>query len=187
MRSKINRKAAARQTIVGPGAGASQLKKGYLKQGTPFVYKAKAFSISIMQIRRFMKRALTRNGGEDSMTKLTIIQQNDTHGSLELHPELFWKENKPELRKTGGFPKIAKYIKDLKSQNDNILFLDGGDLFHGTLPLVASKGEAILPALEKMGLDGWVPGNWDFAYGKEQLSSLVKALPFPSVACNVKD
>jgi S-sulfosulfanyl-L-cysteine sulfohydrolase len=121
------------------------------------------------------------------MTKLTIIQQNDTHGSLELHPELFWKENQPELRKIGGFPRIAKYIKNLRSQEENVLFLDGGDLFHGTLPLVASKGEAILPALEKMGLDGWVPGNWDFAYGKEQLSSLVKGLPFPSVACNVKD
>ncbi|MBT2694893.1 bifunctional UDP-sugar hydrolase/5'-nucleotidase [Bacillus sp. ISL-55] len=121
------------------------------------------------------------------MKNLTIVQLNDTHGSLELHPELFWKDNKPELRNTGGFPRIAKYIKDLKSQAENVLFLDGGDLFHGTLPLVATKGEAILPALEKMGLDGWVPGNWDFAYGKEQLSSLLKALPFPSVACNIKD
>ncbi|MBT2643266.1 5'-nucleotidase C-terminal domain-containing protein [Bacillus sp. ISL-41] len=121
------------------------------------------------------------------MTKLTIIQQNDTHGSLELHHELFWKENQPELRKTGGFPRIAKYVKDLKSQNENVLFLDGGDLFHGTLPLVASKGEAILPALKKMELDGWVPGNWDFAYGKEQLASLVEELPFPTIACNVKE
>ncbi|WP_286180937.1 metallophosphoesterase [Bacillus sp. ISL-37] len=68
------------------------------------------------------------------MTKLTIIQQNDTHGSLELHPELFWKDNKPELRNTGGFPRLARYIKDLKSQAENVLFLDGGDLFHGTLP-----------------------------------------------------
>ena len=121
------------------------------------------------------------------MTKLTIIQQNDTHGSLEFHHELFWQDNKPELRKIGGFPRIAQYIKNLKSQNENVLFFDGGDLFHGTLPLVASKGEAILPALQKMELDGWVPGNWDFAYGKDQLSSLAEALPFPAVACNIRD
>ncbi|MCM3125911.1 MULTISPECIES: bifunctional UDP-sugar hydrolase/5'-nucleotidase [unclassified Mesobacillus] len=121
------------------------------------------------------------------MTKLTIIQQNDTHGSLDLHDELFWKNNQPELSKTGGLPRIAKYIKNLKSQKDNVLFLDGGDLFHGTLPLVASKGEAIIPALQKMELDGWVPGNWDFAYGKQQLSSLANALPFPAVACNVRE
>ncbi|CAM3905595.1 bifunctional metallophosphatase/5'-nucleotidase [Mesobacillus thioparans] len=121
------------------------------------------------------------------MTKLTIIQQNDTHGSMDFHHELFWKENQAELRKIGGFPRISKYIQELKSQNDNVLVLDGGDLFHGTLPLVASKGEALIPALQKMALDGWVPGNWDFAYGKEQLSSLADALPFPAVACNVKD
>jgi S-sulfosulfanyl-L-cysteine sulfohydrolase len=121
------------------------------------------------------------------MKKLTFIQQNDTHGSLDLHQELFWKGNTPELRNTGGFPRIAKYIKDLKAQNDNVLFLDGGDLFHGTLPLVASKGQAILPALNEMQLDGWVPGNWDFAYGKDQLASLADRLPFPTLACNVMD
>jgi S-sulfosulfanyl-L-cysteine sulfohydrolase len=120
------------------------------------------------------------------MNKLTIIQQNDTHGSLDVHQELFWEGNKPHLKQTGGFPRIAKYIKDLKSQNSNVLFLDGGDLFHGTLPLVSTKGEALLPALEKMQLDGWVPGNWDFAYGKEQLQSLANSLPFPTLACNVK-
>ncbi|MBT2679124.1 5'-nucleotidase C-terminal domain-containing protein [Bacillus sp. ISL-35] len=121
------------------------------------------------------------------MTKLTIIQQNDTHGSLDLHDELFWNDNQPELRKTGGLPRIAKYIKDLRSQKGNVLFLDGGDLFHGSLPLVASKGDALVPALQKMELDGWVPGNWDFAYGKEQLSSLANALPFPALSCNVKE
>lgn len=119
------------------------------------------------------------------MTKLTIIQQNDTHGSLGLHQELFWADNTPQLKPTGGFPRIAKYIKDLKAQG-NVLFLDGGDLFHGTLPLVATRGEALLPAVEKMQLDGWVPGNWDFAYGKEQLESLASKLPFPTLACNVK-
>jgi S-sulfosulfanyl-L-cysteine sulfohydrolase len=121
------------------------------------------------------------------MKKITIIQQNDTHGSLDLHDELFWNGKTSELRKTGGFPRIVKYINNLKSQDENVLFLDGGDLFHGTLPLVASKGEAILPVLQKMQLDGWVPGNWDFAYGKEQLASLAKELPFPTIACNVKE
>jgi S-sulfosulfanyl-L-cysteine sulfohydrolase len=145
----------------------------------------KAFSISFMPHQEVYGKSLKWRRG--TVTKLTIIQLNDTHGSLDLHHELFWIDNKPVLRKTGGFSRIAQYIRDLKSQSKNVLFLDGGDLFHGTLPLVASKGDAILPALKKMELDGWVPGNWDFAYGKEKLSYLAEALPFPSVACNVKD
>nr|WP_257988460.1 hypothetical protein [Bacillus sp. V33-4] len=32
-----------------------------------------------------------------------------------------------------------------------------------------------------------MPGNWDFAYGKEQLKSLVDSLPFPTLLSNVLD
>lgn len=119
--------------------------------------------------------------------EITIIQQNDTHGSINLHPELFWKRGRAEIHKAGGFARIAKYVKEIKKKKENVLFFDGGDLFHGTAPLVSSKGEALLDALQIMPLDGFVPGNWDFAYGKEQLISLTNQMPFPTIACNVRD
>ncbi|KAB7705254.1 bifunctional metallophosphatase/5'-nucleotidase [Bacillus aerolatus] len=118
--------------------------------------------------------------------EVTIIQQNDTHGSIELHHELFWEGNGPQIHKAGGFSRIANYIKEVKKQKQNVLFFDGGDLFHGTAPLVSSRGEAILTALRMLPLDGFVPGNWEFAYGKEQLLSLTEQLSFPTLACNVK-
>lgn len=119
--------------------------------------------------------------------QFTLIQQNDTHGCLELHDEFFWGGNGPILKKVGGFSRISQYVKNLRNEKENVLFLDGGDLFHGTLPLVASKGEAILPILEKMKLDGFVLGNWDYAYGKKQLQHLIENLPFPALSCNVFD
>ncbi|HSI67855.1 MAG TPA: bifunctional metallophosphatase/5'-nucleotidase [Planococcus sp. (in: firmicutes)] len=119
--------------------------------------------------------------------QFTLIQQNDTHGCLEMHNELFWGPDGPILKKTGGFSRISRYVKNLKNEKENVLFFDGGDLFHGTLPLVASKGEAILPILERMNLDGFVPGNWDYAYGKKQLRHLTENLPFPTLSCNVID
>lgn len=119
--------------------------------------------------------------------QFTLIQQNDTHGCLEMHNELFWSVDGPILKKTGGFSRISRYVKNLKKEKENVLFFDGGDLFHGTLPLVASKGEAILPILQKMNLDGFVPGNWDYAYGKKQLRHLTESLTFPTLACNVAD
>lgn len=119
--------------------------------------------------------------------KFTLIQQNDTHGCLESHNELFWGTDGPVVKKTGGLSRIGRYVKNLKKEQDNVLFFDGGDLFHGTLPLVSSKGEAVLPILQKMGLDGFVPGNWDYAYGKNQLRKLTENLGFPALACNVTD
>lgn len=119
--------------------------------------------------------------------QLTIIQQNDTHGALFEHDEVFWGNEGPYVRKVGGFARISQFVKNLRAKNHNVLFVDGGDLFHGSAPLVFSKGEAILPILEKIGLDAFVPGNWDFAYGKEQLVSLADKLPFSTLACNVFD
>lgn len=119
--------------------------------------------------------------------QFTLIQQNDTHGCLESHNELFWEPDGPVVKNTGGLARISQYVKNLKKEKENVLFFDGGDLFHGTLPLVASKGEAIVPILQKMELDGFVPGNWDYAYGKKQLRQLTEKLGFPTLACNVID
>ena len=120
-------------------------------------------------------------------TEITIIQQNDTHGYLEPHPELFWHHSKPVFKTAGGFARIAGYVQSIRQQKQNVLFVDGGDLFHGTGPLVMSKGEIIVPLLSKMKIDAYVPGNWDFAYGPKQLSTLMGGLPAPSISANVMD
>jgi len=59
--------------------------------------------------------------------------------------------------------------------------------FTELLTLVQTRGEALLPILEKMQLDGFVPGNWEYAYGKQQLVHLTSKLPFPTIASNLKD
>lgn len=66
----------------------------------------------------------------------------------------------------------------LKIFAKKVNMFDGGDLFHGTLPLVDTKGEVLLPLLEKMQLDGFVPGNWEYAYGKQQLVHLTRLMFF---------
>lgn len=61
------------------------------------------------------------------------------------------------FKKTGGFSRISQFVKDaIEEKDSNVLFLDGGDLSHGSLPLVSSKGSALLPILNKMKLDGFV-------------------------------
>jgi sulfur-oxidizing protein SoxB len=118
--------------------------------------------------------------------ELVLIQQNDTHGCLNAHPEFFWGDPRPFYIHCGGFSRIFRYVIRLKQQHPHVLFVDGGDLFHGTGPLVLSKGEAVLPLLRQMPLDAWVRGNWDFAYGTQQLFSLISQVPAPALAMNAK-
>lgn len=119
--------------------------------------------------------------------ELTLLQQNDSHGYIETHTEMFWYGSDMILRETGGLARVSHYVKKVKGENKNVLFIDGGDLFHGTGPAVLSKGDVLLPILNEMDIDAFVPGNWDYAYGPQILSRLCEALPFQALASNVYD
>ncbi len=116
--------------------------------------------------------------------KLSIGFVNDVHGYLEQHNELFYKGGEEVIETAGGYARIATIFKDIQKENENALFFDGGDTFHGTLPLLQSKGEAIVPVLNKMGFSAMV-GHWDFAYGPEQLNKLAHQLNYPVLGINI--
>src|SRR5699024_3659790 len=63
------------------------------------------------------------------------------------------------------------------------LLFDNGDTFHGTYPVVTSKGEAIVPILNELPFLA-MTGHWDFAYGPKQLKHLVSQLDYPFLANN---
>ena len=116
--------------------------------------------------------------------ELSIAYVNDVHGYLEPHPELFYKGGKEIIETAGGYARIASIVNDIRSNNPNTLLFDGGDSFHGTLPLVQSKGEAIIPILNKLNFSAMI-GHWDFAYGPAQLKKLAGELNYPVLGINV--
>ncbi|WP_299700479.1 5'-nucleotidase C-terminal domain-containing protein [uncultured Pontibacter sp.] len=117
--------------------------------------------------------------------KLTILQLNDSHAYLEPHQEMFWEKGGQVYRQAGGFARIAGYLQQLRrEQNVAVLALDCGDTFHGTYPAVATKGEAMLPILNALGLAA-MTAHWEFAYGPEQFKKLTSQLNYPMLAINI--
>lgn len=116
--------------------------------------------------------------------KLSIAYLNDVHGYLEPHPEIFFNAEHDNIKTAGGYARIYSLINNIRKQNANTLVFDGGDTFHGTLPVVESKGEAILPILNKIGFTAMV-GHWDFAYGADQLLNLQSRLNYPMLGINI--
>lgn len=116
-------------------------------------------------------------------TDLTIIQMNDTHGYINEHYEYIWKGGKQEFKKAGGYSRIKNYVEKVKNETGNILFVDGGDTFHGTYPIVKSKGEAMVSLLNDLNLDA-MTAHWEFAYGPEHFINLTKKLNYPMLAIN---
>jgi 2',3'-cyclic-nucleotide 2'-phosphodiesterase (5'-nucleotidase family) len=117
------------------------------------------------------------------MTHLTIVQLNDIHAYLELHPELFWAGDRATYRPAGGYARIATLLQQLRQEQTPLLAFDCGDTFHGTYPAVQTRGEALLPILQQLNLDA-MTGHWDFAYSPQRLKELAAQLPYPMLALN---
>jgi len=108
--------------------------------------------------------------------EVIIAHMNDTHGRV--------KEGKYDGM---GFARVSTVVKDLKANEENVLFLDAGDTFHGTTFATLSQGESIVRLLNAMKLDALSPGNHDFNYGKERLKELEDMAEFDVVSANVID
>jgi 2',3'-cyclic-nucleotide 2'-phosphodiesterase (5'-nucleotidase family) len=118
------------------------------------------------------------------MRDLVILQMNDLHGYLESHCEWFWASSGFVYRQAGGVARIKTLVDQLRAKFGDVLFCDGGDTFHGTRPIVVTKGACLPPILNLFGLSA-MTGHWDFAYGPEELQRRVAELNYPFLAANV--
>lgn len=121
-------------------------------------------------------------------TRLTLIQQNDTHAQMEPHWEHFWRNGRPEYRRAGGYARAATIVRQIKEETDgSAILVDCGDTIHGTGPAQWTRGAAVVPALNAMGVELMTPGNWDFGFGPEVLRQRCAEMAFPLIASNVDD
>lgn len=117
--------------------------------------------------------------------KITIVQMNDSHAYLQLHSELFWERGQAVYRPAGGYARIATLLKQIRAENpQQVLFLDGGDTFHGTYPALHSEGEVLVPIMNALS-PAAMTAHWEFAYGPNRFKELSEHINYPVLAMNV--
>ena len=121
-----------------------------------------------------------------AVSRLTIVQMNDTHAYFDVHQEMFWQGNHAEYRRAGGYARIATIVQQIRTETEDCLFCDSGDTLHGTYPAFVTKGQAMIPILNSLGLDA-MTAHWEFAYGPEVLKQQLAELNYPMLAINVFD
>lgn len=121
------------------------------------------------------------------MRHISLLQLNDLHGYLPNHPELFELTDNAETRSGGGLARIATMFRAIRREVDGaVIACDNGDTFHGTLPAVRSRGDALIRPLAALGLDAMTV-HWEFVYGLDRLRQLAAQLPYPILAANLRD
>jgi 2',3'-cyclic-nucleotide 2'-phosphodiesterase (5'-nucleotidase family) len=88
----------------------------------------------------------------------------------------------------GGFARLKTAIDQQRSVAAGPCFLvDGGDEFQGSGPAAWSEGEVMVKPLNALGIDVFVPGNWEPAYGPDRFLSQMRRLDARVACYNLHD
>ena len=116
---------------------------------------------------------------------LSILQTTDVHCQVHAHDELFWENEKAVFRKTGGYAQLATYLEKQRKKNPDTFLIDTGDMFQGSELSVKTTGKAMIPILNALGYDLYLPGNWEVIYYKKAMQTLLGSLHAPKVCANM--
>ncbi|MDS4026327.1 MAG: bifunctional metallophosphatase/5'-nucleotidase [Candidatus Contendobacter sp.] len=108
---------------------------------------------------------------------LTLLHTNDVHSHLEPFPrdqELTAGNQGPQQ---GGVARRKTLIDGIRASEPNVLLLDAGDNFQGTLFYNAWKGSAEIMALNALGYDALTLGNHEFDLGPAELGRALRGDP----------
>ncbi len=122
---------------------------------------------------------------DDRPFTISILQTTDVHCQVHPHDELFWENDKAVFRKTGGYAHLATYLEKEKKKNANTFLIDTGDMFQGSELSVKTTGKAMVPILNALGYDLYLPGNWEVIYYKKAMQTLLGSLNAPKVCANM--
>ncbi|MCB8942314.1 MAG: 5'-nucleotidase C-terminal domain-containing protein [Ardenticatenaceae bacterium] len=119
---------------------------------------------------------------------LTILHTNDTHGRIAQTSALGSRCTETEAAETqcfGGVARRATVINQIRAQEDNVLLLDGGDQFQGTLFYTRYKGDEAALFMNLLGYNAQAVGNHEFDDGPANLARFIQGVNHPVLSANI--
>lgn len=104
---------------------------------------------------------------EEGPFTMSLLHTNDTHAYVE------------------QFPRLITAVNEMRTQKENSLLLNAGDVFSGTLYFRQYLGLADLYFMNQLGFDAMTLGNHEFDKDSATLANFIKQAEFPIVTSNV--
>ncbi|XP_051853317.1 5'-nucleotidase [Antechinus flavipes] len=121
-----------------------------------------------------------------SSWKLTILHTNDLHSRLEQTSDDSGK-CKVVSECVGGVARLYTKVKEIRQSEPNVLLLDAGDQYQGTVWFTVYKGAEVAHFMNALGYNAMALGNHEFDNGVEGLlNPLLKQVKFPVLSANIK-
>ncbi|PZU84011.1 MAG: multifunctional 2',3'-cyclic-nucleotide 2'-phosphodiesterase/5'-nucleotidase/3'-nucleotidase [Shinella sp.] len=121
--------------------------------------------------------------------ELNILHINDFHSRIEAINKFDSTCSTEEAGKNecfGGIARVKTAIDNRRAElaGKNILTLDAGDQFQGSLFYTTYKSAPIADFMNGIGFDAMEIGNHEFDDGPEELAKFIEALKFPMISGN---
>ncbi len=120
---------------------------------------------------------------------LHIIHINDLHSRIEpinRFDSTCSADDNAEGKCFGGVARVATKINELRDEltaaGENVLVLDAGDQFQGSLMFTTYQGAVAAEMMEAIGFDAMALGNHEFNLGPAKLAEFVDGVSFPVVS-----
>jgi 2',3'-cyclic-nucleotide 2'-phosphodiesterase (5'-nucleotidase family)/subtilisin family serine protease len=136
------------------------------------------------------------NGGQayfepitvEGLFGLTLLHTNDFHARVDEY-------NRNGARCTeataaagqciAGAPRVAQVVDTMQLYNENVLVLDAGDQFQGTLFFTLFQGDVLNETMNYIGYDAMAVGNHEFDSGPATLADFIDGSDFPILSANI--
>lgn len=122
---------------------------------------------------------------------LNILHINDLHSRIEpinRFDSTCGAEDDAEGKCFGGIARVKTKIDErrdaLTKTGQNVVVLDAGDQFQGSLFYTTYKGDAAVEFMNGMGFDAMAVGNHEFDDGPEALLKFIDSAEFPIISGN---
>ncbi|MCU0316482.1 MAG: bifunctional metallophosphatase/5'-nucleotidase [Fimbriimonadaceae bacterium] len=112
-----------------------------------------------------------------AQTTVTIVHTNDLHARVQ-----------PAVRNNvalGGYSRLTTAINQIRQEAPEMLLLDAGDVFQGTLFFNVYDGLADLAFMHRAGYRAMAIGNHEFDRGPAVLGAFARLAKFPLLSANI--
>lgn len=123
---------------------------------------------------------------------LHVLHINDLHSRIEAisgSDSTCGEKDAAENKCFGGVARVATKINELRdkirAEGGNVIVLDAGDQFQGSLMYTTYKGAVEAEMMEKIGFDAMAVGNHEFDDGPEGFSAFLEKVTFPVISGNI--
>ncbi|KAH8290201.1 hypothetical protein KR054_001016, partial [Drosophila jambulina] len=122
--------------------------------------------------------------------KFILLHTNDMHARYDQVSAKGGKCKAEEAQHGlcyGGFGRVATALeKYRKEEKDPVIYLNGGDTFHGTAWYTVYQGKMVAQMLNILAPDAMTLGVHEFDDGTDVLAEFLGLINFPMVSCNLK-